>query len=74
MFIAASDGVAASAMPAPSLEGTAKSGRSGEGGRGGRKKYLPVLDVLFQFCDIIFLFYHTINKLKVSCSHDKLHF
>ncbi|XP_050372284.1 PHD finger protein ING1 [Argentina anserina] len=34
----ASDGVAASAMPAPSLDGTAKSGRSGEGGRGGRKK------------------------------------
>ncbi|KAK9931341.1 hypothetical protein M0R45_018617 [Rubus argutus] len=34
----ASDGVAASAMPAPSLDAGAKSGRSGEGGRGGRKK------------------------------------
>ncbi|KAM5553463.1 PHD finger protein ING1 [Rosa sericea] len=32
------DGVAASAMPAPSLDGGAKSGRSSEGGRGGRKK------------------------------------
>ncbi|KAJ0034904.1 hypothetical protein Pint_25254 [Pistacia integerrima] len=41
------DTVATTVSPAPSLDGSNKSGRSGEGGRGGRKKYLPFLDILF---------------------------
>lgn len=42
-------------MPAPSLDGTAKSGRSGEGGRGGRKKYFPVLDFFFELSDCMLI-------------------
>lgn len=45
-FLAERDSVAPTASPAPSLDGSTKSGRSGEGGRGGRKKYLPILHML----------------------------
>lgn len=41
------DSAAASALPAPSPDSGAKSGKSSEGGRGGRKKYLPILNVSF---------------------------
>lgn len=43
------DGVATTASPASSLDGSTKSGRSGEGGRGGQKKYLPILNMLIIF-------------------------
>lgn len=48
-FLAERDGVATTASPASSLDGSTKSGRSGEGGRGGRKKYLPILNMLIIF-------------------------
>ncbi|KAH9650335.1 pentatricopeptide repeat-containing protein [Citrus sinensis] len=40
------DGVATTASPASSLDGSTKSGRSGEGGRGGRKKTQFLLQML----------------------------
>lgn len=45
-FLAERDSVATTASPAPTLDGSTKSGRSSEGGRGGRKKYLPILHML----------------------------
>ncbi|VVA38847.1 PREDICTED: inhibitor of [Prunus dulcis] len=62
------DTVAASALPAPSVDTGAKPGRSSEGGRGGRKKYLPFLDVLFIFFSVEFLIscFYQIFPLQLS--------
>lgn len=40
IFVTEREAAAASAVPAPSLDGSAKAGRGSESGRGGRKKYL----------------------------------
>jgi hypothetical protein len=40
IFVTEREAAAASAVPAPSLDGSTKTGRGGESGRGGRKKYI----------------------------------
>lgn len=47
IFVTEREAAAASAVPAPSLDGSAKAGRGSESGRGGRKKYLSCQYMLF---------------------------
>lgn len=77
-YMAERDGAAASALPAPSPDSGAKSGRSIEGGRGGCKKYLPILNVSFViFFELIFLvscFYLFTINYGVLKLHSYLHY
>lgn len=47
IFVTEREAAAASAVPAPILEGSTKAGRGSESGRGGRKKYISCPYMLF---------------------------